>query len=296
MSADVDLPGLLARCALPPPGTTVRCGYSGGADSTGLLIVARAAGCIVDAVHVDHRLHPASAELAGQAAAQAKRLGFECTIVVAPVRAGPNLEARARVTRLAALGDGALTAHTADDRAETVLLNLLRGTGPDGLAALAPGPTKPLLAVRRHELAALVAAHGVDPVVDPTNTDPRFRRNRVRAELVPLLDDIAERDVVPLLTRLSDLAAADRRLLEALAEPLDPTDARSLREVAAPLAARAVRRWLEADGYPPDRAAIERVMDVIAGRAEACEIPGGIRVERRQQRLRKVPPAGRIRD
>ncbi len=125
------------------------------------------------------------------------QLGAEFRLVTVEVAAGPNLEARARDARLAALPPGALTGHTADDRAETILINLLRGSGLDGLAAMGPDPTRPLLALRRHETRSLCADLGLTPVVDPSNTDPRFVRNRVRGELLPLMADIAGRDVVP---------------------------------------------------------------------------------------------------
>ena len=98
-------------------------------------------------------------------------------VVVAP---GPNLEARARSARHGALPAGALTGHTADDRAETVLLNLLRGAGPTGMRGVARDPRRPLLALRRHETQALCEALGLQVVVDPSNHDPAFRRNRVR--------------------------------------------------------------------------------------------------------------------
>ena len=99
------------------------------------------------------------------------------------------------------LGPDALTGHTADDQAETVLLALLRGSGATGLSAMRPGGRHPLLALRRRDTRLLCAALQLDPVDDPTNADLRFRRNRVRHELLPLLDAIAERDVVPLLVR-----------------------------------------------------------------------------------------------
>ncbi len=110
-----------------------------------------------------------------------------------------------------------LTGHTADDQAETVLINLLRGAGASGLAAMRPGPTKPLLALRRAETVALCADLGLDPVIDPSNADRRFLRNRVREEVLPLLCDVAKRDVVPLLLRTGELLRDDDDLLDELA-------------------------------------------------------------------------------
>ncbi len=147
---------------------------------------------------------------------------------------GPNFEARARAARRDLLGPDALTGHTADDQAETVLLALLRGSGATGLSAMRPDAHHPLLALRRHETRRLCAALQLDPVEDPTNTDPRFRRNRIRHELLPLIDSIAERDVVPLLVRSADLLGDDDRLLDELAASHRPDRCTGARRCAAP--------------------------------------------------------------
>ncbi len=143
----------------------------------------------------------------------------------AEVSAGPNLEARARAARRAVLPPGAATGHTMDDQAETVLLRLLRGTGPDGLSAMRPGPEHPLLALRRNEALEVTLGAGLDPLSDPSNSDPRILRNRVRHELLPLCSELAGRDVAPLLARLALLAGEDSDWLAAQAADLDPTDA-----------------------------------------------------------------------
>ena len=83
-------------------------------------------------------------------------------------------------------------------------------------------------------------------------------------------------------------------LLEELASVIDATDAVALTAAPQPLARRAVRRWIAAGtfcGYAPDSSAVERVLDVAAGRAQACELPGGARVSRHRQRLTLSPPA-----
>ena len=286
---------LLARCSFPPPGTAVVCAFSGGADSTALLVLARAAGCQVSAVHVDHRLRPESRDEAGAAVAIAERLGVPCAVVAVDIPRGPNLEARARAARLGALPADALTGHTADDRAETMLINLLRGAGLDGLTAMGPAPTRPLLALRRWETRALCEEQGLAPIDDRSNDDRRFVRNRVRAELLPLMADIARRDVVGLLERTATVLADDAELVGVGIATLDPTDARALAAAPPPLARRAIRSWLAAaapSGYPPDRAAVERVRLVAVGDHRACEIAGGMRVERHRQRLRIVAEGG----
>jgi tRNA(Ile)-lysidine synthase len=284
---------LLARCNFPPAGTTVDVGVSGGPDSTALLVLAVAAGCDVTAVHVDHRLRSGSAREADVVRSTARRFRAGFRGVVVDVADGPNLAARARDARYEALGPDALVGHTLDDRAETVLLHLLRGTGADGLATLRPpDPRRPLLRLRRAETVALCAELGVASVTDPSNGDPRFRRNRVRAELLPLLDDLAGRDVAPLLARTGDLVAADEEVLVALADRIDPTDARAVAEAPRSLASRALRRWLATthDGYAPDAAEVARVLEVARGGAVATELAGGWRVARRDQVLRIEPP------
>jgi len=277
---------LLARCTFPPPGRPLVCGVSGGPDSTALLALAVAAGCRVTAVHVDHGLRPGSAGEAGVVAAAASRLGAGFRAVRVEVPDGPNLEARARDARHGALGAGAATGHTMDDQAETVLGNLLRGAGAHGLAGMRTGPTHPLLALRRHETVALCALLGLDTVRDPSNLDPRFVRNRVRAELLPLCAAIAGRDVVPVLARQAALLAGDADLLDALGELLDPTDAGAVASAPPALARRALRRWLAADGpYPPPADAVDRVLQVARLDRRATEVPGGVRITRSAGRL-----------
>jgi tRNA(Ile)-lysidine synthase len=282
----IDTADLLDRCTFPPAGTAVVCALSGGADSTALTALAVNAGCRVRAVHVDHGLRDDAALDADRARDVAREIGVAFRVERVRIEPGPNLEARAREARRAVLGPDALSGHTADDQAETVLLALLRGGGAAGLAAISPGWRHPILALRRHETHALCADLGLTVAEDPSNADPRFRRNRVRHELLPLLDDIAERDVVPLLTRAADLLRQDDALLDELAAAIEPTDAVALGTAPTPLAARAIRDWLAWGGYPPDAATVRRVLDVARGQASACEVGGGRRVERHGSLLR----------
>jgi len=279
----------LPRCTFPPATTPVVCGLSGGADSTALVALAIAAGCQVTAIHVHHGLRSDADNDAAIACDNAERLGAEFRLVHVDLAAGPNLEARARAVRLQALGPDAMTGHTADDQAETLLLALLRGAGATGLSAITPGHRHPILDLRTTETRLLCAGLDMAVADDPTNDDTRFRRNRIRHQLLPLLDDIAERDVAPLLNRTASLLRADDLLLDELSRAIDPTDVDQLNTAPGPLAARAVRRWLEIDGYPPDAAAVARVMDVAAGTAPACELAGGIRVVRQGSRLAHYP-------
>ena len=284
------LDSLAARCSFPPPGSELACAVSGGADSLALLALATTAGCAVTAVHVDHGLRPGSAEDANVVEGAARRFGATFRSVRVEVAPGPNLEERARVARLAALPSGAATGHTMDDQAETVLVNLLRGAGLDGLAAMRPGPRHPILGLRRAETVALCAELGLDPVEDPSNEDVRFVRNRVRHELLPLCSAIASRDVVPVIARQAGIAASEADFLDALSASLDPADTRALAAAPEVLARRALRRWLRSElGHPPASAAVERVMAVVRGEVRATEVAPGTRVSRSSGRLSRRP-------
>jgi tRNA(Ile)-lysidine synthase len=300
---------LLERCWFPDG--PVALAVSGGADSLALLVLAARRGLDAVAIHVDHGLRPGSADEAALVAAAAARYGarFEARAVM--VGQGPDLEARARLARYQTLPPGVLTGHTMDDQAETVLLAVLRGAALDGLAGMSGGPAsptgerptgrsglgrprpcRPLLGLRRAETVALCASEGLAPVDDPSNADPRFRRNRIRAEVLPLLAEVAGRDLVPVLARQAELLAADATLLDSLAAAIDPTDARQLAGAPLPLARRAVRRWLrtaeaspDAEYHPPSAGEVARVLAVAGGGARACELGGGRRVERHAGRL-----------
>jgi tRNA(Ile)-lysidine synthase len=249
-----------------------------------LLLLAHAHGLRVTAVHVNHGLRPDSDSDIHVITPVATALGVEVVVHSVNVADGPNLEARAREARYGVLPVGTMTGHTLDDQAETVLINLLRGAGAQGLSAMTPGFTRPLLAIRRTQTLALVAAAGLSCVTDATNTDPRFLRNRVRHELLPLMVDISQRDPAPLLARTADMARTDNELLEEQAALLDPSDAVALAAAPLPIARRAIRNWLS-DPYPPDVATVERVLAVARGEALACDIGQNWEIRRSKQRL-----------
>jgi tRNA(Ile)-lysidine synthase len=244
----------------------------------------------VEAHHVDHGIRADSAGEADLARSIAASFDVPFELHRVRVDTGPNLEARARAARRSVLPSDALTGHTADDQAETVLLRLLRGSGSAGLGAIRPGPTHPILMLRRADTASVCTSMGVVTVHDPSNDEADVWRNRVRSEVLPVLNDIARRDIVPILTRSADLLRDDGDFLDRLAAELDPTDARALATAPVVLARRAVRCWLTEHGYPPNVAAVDRVLGVARGDATACELPGGRRIQRSDQRLRIVEP------
>jgi len=270
------------------PGTPLTCAVSGGADSLAMLALSVAAGCDVTAVHVDHGRRAGSHSEADVVAAAATAVGAAFRAEHVVVEDGSNLEARMRAARYAILGAQACTGHTMDDQAETVLLNLMRGAGLAGLGAMQPGPRRPILALRRADTEAICAALGWEPVVDPSNIDPAFTRNRVRHEVLPLLSEIARRDVVPLIARSAGHSRSASTMVDALAAELDPTDANELSNSDPLLAARAIQMWIrESTGseHPVDQASIDRVLGVVAGDAVAAEVAGGWRVSRSGRRL-----------
>ncbi|HSO95979.1 MAG TPA: tRNA lysidine(34) synthetase TilS [Acidimicrobiia bacterium] len=270
---------------------------SGGPDSLTLLAVSQDLALDPVAVHVDHGLRAGSGAEADVVAEHAARIGARFGAVHAPVTPGPNLEARARAARYEALDRSrrtfgasvVLTGHTADDQAETVLLNLLRGSASAGLGAMAPrrgDVVRPLLGVRRAETEAVCAELGFIPVRDPTNDDTRLRRNWIRHDALPHLSAGADRDLVPVLTRQAALLRAESEFLDELAAAGWPAGAPLASTLAAlpdVLARRAVRRWLGSP--PPSLADVERVLAVARGECRATELAGGRRVSRHQGRL-----------
>lgn len=278
---------LLTKCTFAPSNTTIHCAVSGGADSVALLVLAAAHCPDVTAWHVDHGLREGSANEAQIVLDIAIALGakFESRTVV--VETGSNLEARAREARFAVLPTDVSTGHTADDQAETVLVNLLRGAGMRGMSGMQNGPSHPILQLRRSDTVALCEALGISAFHDPSNDDDRFQRNRIRHEVLPLLQSISQRDVISVISRQAELLRDDDALLDELASALDPTDAKAISAAPQALARRALRMWL-AHPYPPDLATVERVLCVARGETPGCDIGGGRQVKRSQQRLKII--------
>ncbi len=297
--AQSSLAARLAESCAFPFADELACAVSGGPDSVALAVLAvRSGRSRVVLHHVDHGLRPASSREAHAVATLADRLGVGFAAHTVEVAVGPNLEERAREARYAALPIDVATGHTADDLAETVLLHLLRGAGLDGVASMARpragGRQRPLLRLRRSDTVALCAELSLETVRDPMNDDTRFRRVRVRQELLPLMDDIAERDVAMLLARHGEVVADDVKLLDDLSATVDPAERWGLVGVAAPLARRALRRWLVdggvGGGRSVDTATIDRVMAVALGEALSCDLIGGWRAARTDGSLRLLRP------
>jgi tRNA(Ile)-lysidine synthase len=286
---------LLDVCGFPPRGNAVALAVSGGPDSLGLLLLALEAELDVTVHHVDHHARSTSGEDAEFVRALCDRLGVTCVVHDVVVEPGGNFEARARAERRRVLPPESLTGHTMDDLAETVLLNMLRGAGVDGLSPMVNDPTKPLRALRRKELHDFVREENIASVHDETNDDPAYRRNRVRHELIPLMNEVAERDVVPLLARQADVLFEDRAWLDLMGVDDAGRDVGDVdcRELSCWPRAR-LRRWLRAklsaldelsERHPPSAAEVDRALRVVVGDVVATELRGGRRLARRGQRL-----------
>ncbi|GAB88074.1 tRNA lysidine(34) synthetase TilS [Gordonia rhizosphera] len=270
----MDATGALTRAvaefvaAHPTVGTDVCVGLSGGPDSLALVACALRAGLSVRALIVDHRLQVGSGGVAAAAAEAARALGADARVLDVEVGTEGGLEAAARTARYAALdearaGHAVLLAHTADDQAETVLLGLARGSGARSIAGMrswSPPWGRPLLGVRRSRTLAACAELGLRPHHDPHNRDPRFTRVRLRAEVLPLLDDVLHGGVVEALGRTASALQADNDALDAIADDLAALaiiddgpgtvalDTTVLSEEPAAMRTRVVRRWLIAVG------------------------------------------------
>lgn len=208
-------PGLLARRfaqhlrerGLVPSGSRVVVACSGGLDSTVLLHLLRflpsgegAMDLSLVAAHVDHGMRPESGSDREWVQGLARAWGIP--VESASLHPPPATEAGARQRRYEALeairrrtgSQWVLTAHHADDQAETVLFRALRGAGPRGLRGIlerrSPAVVRPLLPFFRRELEAYAAAAGLTIRQDPTNRESRWTRNRIRHELLPLAEEL----------------------------------------------------------------------------------------------------------
>ena len=306
---------------------TVAVACSGGADSLALAAATvHCAGRLGLAVHglvVDHQLQPGSAAVAHTAAQALRRLGCTAVRVLQITVDGPGgPEAAARRARYVALRGAApagalvLLGHTLDDQAETVLLGLGRGSGPRsvaGMRELDPPWGRPLLGVRRAVTAAACAALGLAPWVDPHNADPRFRRVRLRTEVLPLLEDVLAGGVAQALARTAGQLQEDLDVLEEqacgllAAARLGPDsgpgsdvdsddvdsdvadlDVATLAQAPAALRRRALRRWLLDAGVTELTDAHLRAADDLVGRWSgqgALRLPGALELLRAQGRL-----------
>ncbi|MEO6518992.1 MAG: tRNA lysidine(34) synthetase TilS [Pseudoxanthomonas sp.] len=283
------------RLAQPAP---LLVGLSGGLDSTSLLHAlahddqVRTHG--LRAVHVHHGLQSAADEWASRCLLLCESLDIQLQVVAVEVDrlSGEGLEAAARKARYGAfersLGEHEVlvTAHHRDDQAETFLLRALRGSGPDGLAAMRPWRKfaaglhwRPLLDTPRSELLAYAIHHDLAWIEDPSNEDLHHSRNFLRQRILPLLRerwpqlDAAFARSAVLSADAVELLARDDALALATAQTPDPyaVSASALLQLDMLRRARVLRRWIDQLGFPPlpGEGVAQLETDLLPARADA---------------------------
>lgn len=297
---------------------------SGGRDSVALLRALHAAGhgrLVV--CHLDHKLRGrASSGDAAFVRRLAAKLELPCEMAAVDVRvlakaAGESLETAGRAARHRFLAECArrhrcrlvLMAHHADDQAETVLFNLLRGAaGVRGMAGVtelkvsgfrAPLTVeRPLLRVSRAELDAWVRRHEIEFREDATNAGLDPVRNRLRHSLLPALCEAMGRDVRAALCRAAEISAAEQEYLDALAAPLageETPDVKTLAPLPLALQRRVILLWLRRQQCPgigfDEVEAVRAMLDLTSGPA-CVNLPGNRFVRRTQRRLQVTGPRG----
>ncbi len=261
---------------------------SGGADSIALAIVMRAWDIDFALAYIEHGLNPQTAECEVLVKNLANNLAVPFVTAhldMSENNTKSNIEATARSLRYSALEqlrithgyNKIVTAHHLDDCAETFLINLVRGGG-SGMSSLAKergNIVRPLLDWRKTELVELVESVGLEYFSDPMNDDPRFVRNRMRNEVLPLLNDIAQRDVTPLIARAAEHLRSDSEFLASSAVALWPKgepSTRTLMELDPVLRVHALRAWIT--GNPPSNEEMERILDVAEHTITSTQISG----------------------
>ena len=291
-------------------------GVSGGRDSVALLHAL--AGRRVIVCHLDHALRAESAEDARFVARLAKQHGMEAVIARENVaarakRRRQSLETAAREARYAFFARVArerecphvLLAHHADDQVETLLFNLLRGSGAAGLAGMSAHSTRrvggielhihrPLLGVWREEIDAYIAAHALEFREDASNADPRHTRNRMRHEALPALEKAFGREVRRAMWRSAEILRAEDALLDSLvpAGIAADIDTAALRALPLAIQRRTLQAWLRAQGVADvGFEEIERVRALLDGPRAKVNLPGGVHARRRAKKLFIERPA-----
>jgi tRNA(Ile)-lysidine synthase len=278
---------------------TLLIAVSGGPDSTALLLMAdewarRRGRTRIEAATVDHGLRPESAEEAKTVAALCARLGVNHRILQwKGAKPASRLQERAREARYRLLVDHAkaigadalLTAHHADDQAETVLFRLLRGSGVAGLRGMELTTTRdgmtiarPLIGLKKRDLIAFAKARGAPFVDDPSNADPRFARTRLRALLARLGEEGLDAEALDRLARrageteqaLAHLTAEVEARLGADEAQGDSLDARALYRAPIAIVQRILAlRIAAAGGRDPSRIGLEKIETLAASLRDA---------------------------
>jgi tRNA(Ile)-lysidine synthase len=246
------------------------------------------AGVKVSALHVDHQL-PASPMMERAAVLVADSLGIPLEVRKVVLAHGPSPEEQARDARYGAFADvdrPVLTGHTRDDDVETVMMNLIRGSGAAGLRGIPsfrpPHVHRPMLSVSRDETREIAMLAGLPFADDPMNEDLSLTRNRIRFEILPLMRAVNPR-VDAAISRAAGVLERDSEFLDQMAASLyqDPVPVSLISTLPRVLADRMLRRLLEENGVGPTSDRMERVWSVVAGDSERQDLTLGRVVVRR---------------
>jgi len=304
-------------------GDLVLVSCSGGPDSVCLLYslwhLRRLFKIRLAVFHFDHKLRPDSAKDAEYVRRLADRLKLPFHLRTADDGPGKgvSVEAWATVARMSAANDvrreigGSATAegHTLDDQAETVLLNLIRGSGLEGIAGIDPGHrnralVQPLFDVERADVEAFCRAIHLRPRRDPMNEDRRYLRAAIRYEVMPVLERETGRGVTRSIARTADLLRGDRdelfaaavRALEGVGVGVRGMDIRlkvtELLALPRPVASRVIRlaayNILSTDSASPwTKEAIGSILDLASGRpGRRRDLPNGLKAVREREYVR----------
>lgn len=288
---------------------------SGGPDSAALAWLCSTTAASARAIHVDHGTEH-SAAMATAAKAVAGRLGLELEVVSVDIPPeGASWEDKARRARYEALrsrrqaGEVIVTGHTADDSAETMLMNLGRGSGAFGLSGIPErreDVLRPLLGVRRSNVRALATSVELPFVDDPSNVDAGATRNRIRHRLMAEYEKALGRDPVPGLMRSATHLRATTGVIGLQADQVPYAIQDGVARVArarlavepAPIAVEVIRRMVQAvlPPHPPSTAEVERVMSVSVGAQSTTELEGGVVATTSRANLLVGPPPAPISD
>ena len=276
-----------AKSVIDLPEGPVTVALSGGADSAALAYLARVMEAAVDAIHVNHGFET-SPLLEKAARVIADQVGIGITVEHIQLGDGASPEAQARDARyevLTRLTGPVLTAHTRDDHAETILINLIRGTGPAGLVGIPshrpPNVFRPILRLTRSDTREIAGLAGLDYVDDPMNDDDRLLRSRVRMQLIPLLASLNPR-IVDSLARTAETIGRDTSLLEEMRSkvPGEPLVISVLITVPRPIADRVLISSLSSRGIPPTTDMLARAWSVIRGESDRQDLVSGHAIRR----------------
>jgi tRNA(Ile)-lysidine synthase len=278
---------LLDQCNFPE--SHIDCAVSGGADSMALLLLSHFRGLDITVYHVNHNLRKESKKEAEFVKEQAKSLNASFELIEIYLERGPNLEARAREARYRAFPPTISTGHTMDDLVETIFINLLRGASLKGLSPMSRDTRHPILGLRRSDTISVCNEAGISYVKDPSNSDPRFLRNRIRNELLPLACDIAKRDIVPIIARQSEIIKAEDNFLDAVASAKFTDEVEKLKTLDEVVLKRVLKKLIKKDReYDPSAEDVKKAYEVLMGKIKTAEVRGGYSVYLQDNRLRVV--------